>query len=45
MKNAFVQFGVALPKIQKRHIQLLLVLLALALLVLGAAAPYGPGPI
>jgi hypothetical protein len=39
MKNIF-----ALPKIQKRHIQILLFLLTLAMLVLGAAAPGGPLP-
>jgi hypothetical protein len=43
MKNALLQLGIALPKIQKYHIQLFLVLLTLALLVLGAGAPVYSG--
>lgn len=44
MKNAFVQFSLALSKIQKQHIQLIIILIALAVLVLGAGAPDGSGP-
>lgn len=44
MKNNLVRSIQALSKIQKRHIQLLLLLLTLAMLVLGAGAPGGPLP-
>jgi len=44
MKNKFNQFGIALSKIQKHHIQLFLILLALAMLVLGGGAPDAPTP-
>ena len=45
MKNTVVQLSLALSKIEKRHIQIVIILLAVAMLVLGAGAPYGPGPI
>jgi hypothetical protein len=45
MNNLFNQLGASLPKIQKQHIQILVIIIVLAMLVLGAGAPYGPGPI
>lgn len=44
MKNIFVRPTHTLSKTQKRYIQLFLLLLTLAILVLGAAAPGGPLP-
>ena len=43
MNNVLAQFSIACSKIQKEHIQLFFVLLALTMLVLGAGAPTGPG--
>ncbi len=39
MKNTFNQIAVSFTKINKTHIQFILMLLALVLLVLGAGAP------
>jgi len=39
MKFLFNQLGLALPKIQKHHIQLFIIFAALVMLVLGAGAP------
>ena len=40
MKNTLLQLG---TKINRQHIQLILTLIALALLVLGVGAPMGDG--
>jgi hypothetical protein len=39
MKNVFNQIAVYIPRINKTHLQFALMLLAVALLVLGAGAP------
>jgi hypothetical protein len=39
MNKVFAQFCIACSKIQKEHIQLFIILLALTMLVLGAGAP------
>jgi hypothetical protein len=44
MKNTLARFVIISSKIQKRHIQLFVILLTLAMLVLGAGAPDGAGP-
>ena len=43
MKNTIVQFSLSASKIQKQHIQLFFLLLAVAMLVLGAGAPADGG--
>lgn len=45
MKNTFAQISLAASKIQKEHIQLVYILLAVALLVIGAGAPADSGGI
>jgi hypothetical protein len=39
MKKLFTQFGFAINKINRQHLQTVVALLALVLLVLGAGAP------
>jgi hypothetical protein len=43
MKNRFSHLSVFISKIDRQHIQLVLAILALAMLVLGAGAPVDGG--
>jgi hypothetical protein len=45
MKNTIAQLSLSVSKIQKHHIQFFFLLLAIALLVLGAGAPADGGGI
>jgi hypothetical protein len=43
MKKAFQKFSVAASKINRHHLQTIMILLTLSLLVLGAGAPAADG--
>jgi hypothetical protein len=43
MKNTLARLGISLSKIQKQHIQILILLVTIAMLVLGAGAPDSGG--
>ena len=43
MKNIFARFSVLVSKINRQHVQLVLAILALAMLVLGIGAPADGG--
>ena len=43
MKNTFARFSMLASKINRQHIQMLLAILALAMLVLGIGAPASGG--
>jgi hypothetical protein len=43
MKNKFAQFALSAQKINRQHVQLVLVLVSLAMLVLGVGAPLAGG--
>jgi hypothetical protein len=45
MKNKFALFAFAVQKINRQHVQLILVIVSLAMLVLGAGAPLAEGGI
>jgi hypothetical protein len=43
MKNTFARVTIGFSKLQKHHIQIFVLVLTIAMLVLGAGAPTGPG--
>ena len=44
MNNFYNRFSIVLSKIQKQHIQYVIVLIIIVMLVLGAGAPDAGGP-
>ena len=45
MKNTFARFSMLVSKVNRQHIQMVLAILALAMLVLGIGAPLDGGGI